>query len=167
MRAEVPGENVIRIKPHHVVDILTEYGAGREHWQPSEYGHALHVVAERVLRDGDVMLEMFSGADDICLPCIHNVDGLCDDEIDTSFRPQAPSSKREWNLLIDDRWYERLSLANHDRLTVVAFVRRLQSAVREDINGIYREVPSDGNAERLRKLTAGVAQYLQAFDSPG
>ena len=93
--------DVIRTKPHHFVDIITEYGAGREQWQPSAYGHAVHTVAHRVVRDHSVTLEMTSGADDICAPCVHNVDGLCDDTIDTSFRPEAPSSKREWNLIIE------------------------------------------------------------------
>jgi len=156
--------DVIRIKPHHLIDILTEYGAGCEQWQPSAYGHAVHIVAERILRDYDATLEMFSGADDICLPCIHNIDGLCDDNIDTSYRPQAPSSKREWNLLIDNRWYERLGLKDGDRLSAIEFVLRLRDTISENLNSIYCEVPADRNAERLSSLTAGVARYLEESD---
>ena len=152
--------DAIGIKPHHFVDIIAEYGAGRETWEPSAYGHAVHTVAERLLRERDVTVEMQSGADDICAPCIHNLDGLCDDTIETSFRPEAPSSKREWNLIIDGRWYARLDLKDGDRLTAKGFVRRLRDAIGEGINDIYRELPPEMTAERLGKLNSGAAKYL-------
>lgn len=152
--------DAVRTKPHHFVDIITEYGAGREQWQPSAYGHAVHTVAHRVVRDHSVTLEMTSGADDICAPCVHNVDGLCDDTIDTSFRPEAPSSKREWNLIIDNRWYGRLGLKDGDRLRAEEFVRRLRDALDDGITDIYREIPPEMTAERLGNLESGVAKYL-------
>ena len=95
---------MISIKPHHFVDIITAFGGGRTEFEPHPYAHALHSVAERILSDPGVRLRIELGADDICLPCRHNADGLCDDTIDTSFRPEAPRSKLEWNLLIDRRW---------------------------------------------------------------
>ncbi len=153
--------DVIRIKPHHFVDIITEYGAGREEWEPSAYGHAVHSVAARLVEDRDAMLEMESGADDICAPCIHNKDGLCDDTIDTSFRPEAPSSKREWNLAIDGRWYERLGLKDGDRLTAREFVRRVRDALGGGIADVYREIPPEMTAERRKNLQSGAERYLK------
>ena len=154
-------DEIIRIKPHHFIDILTACGAGRRTWQPMpEYGHAQHIVAQRLMHDRDVTLEMCSGADDICAPCVHNIDGCCDDRIDTSFRPEAPSSKRLWNLLIDNRWYERLHLADGDRLTARQFARRVQEGLHRELDDIYREIPTALNAERLSKLETGVARYL-------
>lgn len=150
----------LRIKPHHLVDILTQHGSGRDRWEPSPYGHAEHLVAQQVLNDPDIVVEMDSGADAICAPCIHNVDGLCDDTIDTSFRPAAPRSKREWNLLIDRRWYARLELADGDRLTARDFAARVKGVVEGGLTDIYREVPETMVAERVRKLTAGLASYL-------
>ena len=94
----------ILIKPHHFIDIITALGTGRMEFEPHPYGHAVHTVAARLIGDRDALLEMELGADDICSPCVHNVDGVCDDTIDTSFRPQAPSKKRDYNLLIDTRW---------------------------------------------------------------
>ena len=151
-------DEIIRIKPHHFVDIVTRFGEGGA-FQPHPYGHAVHTVAERVLADRDAMLEMELGADDICAPCVHNVDGLCDDEIDTSFRPQAPSLKREWNLRIDRRWCDRLGLQQGDRLTARAFCERLRDRA-GDITDIYREEPPDRTAERARKLAAGIDEFL-------
>lgn len=149
----------IRIKPHHFIDILRDFGRGTTAFEPHPYGHAVHVVAARVLRDRDAMLEMELGADDICEPCVHNVGGLCDDTIDTSFRPDAPSSKREYNLLIDRRWCERLGLAQGDRLTARDFCRRLRDRM-GDLTAIYRENPPDRVAARDRALRLGVVLFL-------
>jgi hypothetical protein len=150
--------DVIRIKPHHFVDILTAFGRGQEAFEPHPYGHAVHRVAERIRRGPQVLLEIELGADEICEPCRHNVDGLCQDSIDTSCRPAAPTSKREWNLRIDRRWCERLCLAPGDRLSAREFAERLQDCGK--ITDIYREIPADRTADRARNLAAGVQWFL-------
>jgi len=150
---------MIAIKPHHFVDIVTAFGDGRTEFEPHPYGHAMHIVAKEILGNRDIGLRIELGADDICLPCRHNVDGLCDDTIDTSFRPQVPKSKREYNLLIDQRWSERLGVQQDDQLTA----RELCSRIRDcagDISDIYREIPSARTAERKAKLQRGVARFL-------
>jgi len=150
---------MIRIKPHHFIDIVADIGRGQTAWQPHPYGHAVHSIASAILADPDVLLEMELGADDICAPCGRNVGGLCDDTIDTSFRPAAPKSKREWNLLLDRRWCERLGLAQGDRLTARQFCERLRHRL-GDITDIYREVPADRTAMRARDIVAGVTRFL-------
>ncbi len=150
---------MLSIKPHHFVDIVTAFGDGRETFEPHPYGHALHEVAAQILAVRDVLLRIEVGADSICLPCRHNVAGLCDDTIDTSFRPLAPRSKREWNLRIDARWCERLGVRQDDRLTARELCRRIRDSA-GDITAIYREIPPDRTAERHAKLTKGVARFL-------
>ena len=158
--------DTIRIKPHHFVDILVSLGTGQRSFKPHPYGHAVHTVSERILADPDVPLEMELGADDICRPCSHNIEGLCDDVIDTSFRPLAPSSKREWNLLLDRRWCERLGLAQGDRLTARRFAR-LASDRAGDITDIYREIPADRTQVRAANLRKGIEWVLSADEAPG
>jgi len=153
-------KDVILIKPHHFIDIITSFGAGKITFEPHPYGHAVHIVAERVLRDRDILLEMELGADDICKPCNHNIDGICDDTIDTSFRPNAPSLKRKWNLIIDQRWCMRLQLQQGDRLTARELCERLRDSS-GDITDIYREIPANLTAERTRKLKAGIKKFLE------
>ena len=153
-------KSLIRIKPHHFVDIITSFSADDLTFEPSPYGHAVHTVSERILKNRDILLEMELGADDICAPCIHNINGLCDDTIDTSFRPDAPSSKREWNLMIDKRWCERLNLQQGDRLTAREFCERLRDNT-GDITDIYREIPTERTAERASKLRAGIKRFLE------
>ena len=149
----------IRIKPHHFVDILCALGRGQTTFEPHPYGHDVHGVAARLLADRDTLVEIELGADDICRPCVHNVGGLCDDTIDTSFRPDAPSSKREYNLLLDERWCERLGLRQGQRLTA----RELGRLLREragDVAGLYRENPADRTAKRAEDLRAGIEEFL-------
>jgi hypothetical protein len=105
------------------------------------------------------MVQMEFGIDDICAPCVHNTDGVCDDEIDTSFRPDAPKLKREWNLRIDQRWSAALGLNEGDRLTARRFAELLRDGP-EDLTDIYREIPADMTAERAANLRKGVDAFL-------
>lgn len=148
----------IAIKPHHFVDILTSFGDGKRSFEPHSYGHAVHTISERILMDRDVLLEIELGADDICGPCVHNNGGLCVDTIDTSYRPAAPSSKREWNLLIDERWCERIAVQQGDRFIARDLAKRIQDRM-GDIADIYREVPVEMTEERARKLIEGLQFY--------
>jgi hypothetical protein len=151
--------DVIHIKPHHFVDILTYDGAGKTTFAPHPFGHAQHTVAAQLHANHDILVEIELGADDICAPCTHNRDGECDDVIDTSYRPQASSLKREWNLLIDLRWCKRLDLNQGDQLSARAFAQRLLERV-GDITGIYREMPVDSTAQRMSKLSRGISKFL-------
>jgi len=150
---------VIAIKPHHFVDIVTAFADGTMDFQPHPYGHALHQVAHEILENRDVRLRIELGADDICLPCKHNIDGRCDDTIDISFRPQAPPAKREYNLLIDQRWSARLQVRQGDVLTARELCTRLGGCC-ADIRDIYWETPAERTAARQRKLQQGVARFL-------
>jgi hypothetical protein len=87
--------DIISIRPLHFVDILCDYGAGTDRFEPHPYGHAVHTVANRMLDDKDVMLEITLAPDDVCTPCSHNIEGVCDNNIDRSFRPSAPPLMRD------------------------------------------------------------------------
>ena len=149
----------IRLKPHHLVDIVMALGAGQERFQPHPYGHAVHTVAHRVLGDSGTVMRIELGADDICQPCRHNIQGACDDRIDNSWCPRAPSSKRLWNLRLDRRWCRRLGLRRGDRLTVGEFFRLLRQRA-GDLADIYREIPTDRVAIRAENLRRGLDRLL-------
>jgi len=151
----------IHIKPHHFIDIIASFD-NKEIFLPHEYGHAQHIVANKIFTEKEIVLIMELGADDICKPCIHNVNGICDDTIDTSFRPLAPKSKNEWNLLIDNRWCKKLNIKQGDRLTPVEFCYLLKEKS-EDISDIYREFPMDRIMKKQEKIKKGVEYYLGLF----
>ena len=151
--------NKIIIKPHHFIDIITSLGAGELDFEPHPYGHAVHTVAEKIMCDSDVLLQFELGADDICKPCTYNKDGLCVDKIDTSYRPDAPPLKRDWNLLIDKRWCQRLNIQQGDELFAREFCVRIQASA-YDITDIYREIPTDRTKKRAQNLEHGIKKYL-------
>jgi len=151
--------DIIRIKPHHFVDIVSAFGRGQRAFAPHPYGHAVHAVAERLLRQPDVLLEIELGADTICQPCVHNIEGRCDDTIDTACRPTAPESKGEFNLLIDQRWCERLGLQQGDSLPARELCRRLRPCV-DGLASIYRENQAAHTAARAQALQAGIEAFL-------
>ena len=154
-------KTAISIKPHHFIDIITSIGAGQTKFEPHPYGHAVHTIAEAILGDPDTALRMELGADDICAPCKHNLDGICDDTIDTSFRPLAPKSKREWNLLIDGRWCERLNITEGDTLSAREFCALVKDLV-GDLTDIYREIPAERTRAREADLQRGIELFLGA-----
>jgi hypothetical protein len=153
-------QSTISIKPHHFVDVITSFGTGERVFEPHPYGHAVHTVSEKIDSDREVYLKIELGIDDICRPCIHNVDGCCDDTIDTSFRPLAPSSKNDWNLLIDQRWCKRLGIKQGDRLKARELCERIRDR-KGDITDIYRENPIEKTAERSAKLIRGLEYYFK------
>ena len=151
---------MITIKPHHFVDIITSFGAGQRKFKAHPYGHAVHAVSEQILKDREIDLKMELGIDDICKPCMHNVGGVCNDKIDTSYRPSAPSSKNDWNLLIDRRWCQRLGIEQGTQCKARQMCERIRAKM-GDITDIYREIPAHMTEQRSANLVKGLEYYLK------
>lgn len=152
-------QTIIAIKPHHFVDIITDFWDGCTDFQPHPYGHAVHSVSKNIIENRNIDLRIELGADDICKPCSHNIAGLCDDTIDISFRPAAPKSKREYNLIIDQRWCEQLGIQQNDQMTAKDLCSRIRDRA-GDISDIYRETPRDRTEKRQAKLQKGIIKFL-------
>jgi len=140
----------MRLRPHHLLDIITQYGSGAP-FGPSPYGHAVHTVAEAVLADPSSTIELVVDADDICAPCKHLVDGRCDDVLG---QLDPPSSKQDYNDDLDRRVLAHLGIA---RGAVMTFGRYVQ-AVADRLEGIEQVCahPGEDPARRLADLTAGL-----------
>jgi hypothetical protein len=86
----------MRARPHHLLDIIAQYGASQP-FVPSPYGHAVHTVAAALIADPEVQIEFGLGADDICAPCQHLVNGRCDDVVGSVDPPVSKhDSTRPW-----------------------------------------------------------------------
>ena len=59
---------MIRIKPHHFVDIITSFSDANLTFEPSPYGHDVHTVSKLVLQDRDVLLEMELDGSSVVFP---------------------------------------------------------------------------------------------------
>ncbi len=140
----------MRTRPHHLIDIVTQYGAG-EPFKPSDYGHAVHTVAARLIAEPETVVELGVGADEICVPCRHLVDGRCRDVI-RSIEP--PVSKHDYNDALDLRLLAFLGISEGDAMTFTRYLALL----REHLSGLAELCAWPGEApdERHRKLTTGL-----------
>ena len=146
---------VIHIKPHHFLDIITRFGAGQG-FEPHPYGHAQHIVAARILRDPQITLELTLGCDDICAPCRHQQGGKC---LDSTATTGQTLSKEAYNRALDERWLARLGLRAGERLTAAEFCRLARERL-GDIYTLYPDAPREGTALRRERLLRGAALYL-------
>ena len=55
----------LKLKPHHIIDIITDYGNNEQN-RPHLYGHSERLVAPKLLSDLDLKIRLVLEADDIC-----------------------------------------------------------------------------------------------------
>lgn len=151
----------IRIKPHHFIDIITSFSADRIILEPHDYGHNVHSISKTILENRDTLLEIDLSTDEICKPCIHNIDGICDDILDISNRPKVPQLKREWNLILDKRWCKRLKIDQGEIISALDFCKRLEVSS-NNLLEIYHENNRENTIEREIKLKKGLKKYLES-----
>ena len=160
-------QDMIYIRPLHFVDIIRDIGTGRTIFEPDPSGSAVHIVAEKLLNNRDILLEITLDPDDICKPCKHNVTGVCDQAIDRTHRPTAPPLMRDWDLLINQRWCERLEIKQGDRFKARELCERLRDRS-GDIRDIYREIIDNSAvpdwlspSRRAINLEKGIKKFLE------
>ena len=145
------------IKPHHLLDIIRDFGAGRKH-EPHPYGHHVHRLAGIIRNNPETVFVLTAEADSICEPCCNLVENRC---MDTTTSPGKKVSKESWNLLIDSRIFERLALEEGTAITALDFCR-LASERLGDLYTLYAEVDPGKTAVRKKNLKRGLEQYLKA-----
>lgn len=135
----------LELRPHHLLDIICDYGH-RIQYQPHEYGHALHLVAEQVLERLDQEIIFVIAADAICRPCRHlRSDGSCDDVL---HQLAEPISKQSYNDELDRRLWSYLGLDKGNRMTVRQFLRR----VHQHLPGIEMICAHPGEERGYRRV---------------
>ena len=137
------------------MDIICQYGAGTP-FRPHPYGHAVHLVAAEVIANPEVLVEFVVGADDICAPCIHLVDGRCDDMI-TLCDPPIP---KQQSVDKADRWLLAfLGIREGQVMTFREYLAILRSNL-EGFKAVYTHPDSvaigEDPARRLSRLALGL-----------
>lgn len=146
---------MLRIKPHHFLDILRDYGAGRS-WKPHPYGHAVHTVARSLLDNREQMVVLVLGVDDVCDPCRKNENGTC---MDWTESPGYRIRKEDWNRRIDRRILGLFGLGEGTAISALDFARLALRHI-DDVSTVWREVPAEQTQERVRNLSRGLSAYL-------
>ena len=149
---DLQSEDVVLARPHHLIDIICQHGAGMQ-FRPHPYGHAQHAVAGKVIGDQTTMVQFVVGADDICSPCKHLVEGRCDDVLGQC---DPPRSKQEYNDDLDVRLLEHLGIAEGEAMTFRRYLQR----IRDRLAGLAEVCshPGEDAGERLTNLKAGLSE---------
>jgi len=143
--------NIMKLRPHHVLDIVSSYGHDEE-FKPHEYGHAVHTVALSIVADIDQEVEFIVGADEICKPCKHlDPDGQCDDMLR---QMDPPKSKQEYNDDLDNGLFGYLGLSIDSVMTM----REYLEIVNTRVPGIEQVCthPKEDPGLRLKGLEQGL-----------
>lgn len=143
----------MKLRPHHLIDIISEYGHGVE-FTPHPYGHALHIVATQVLDDLSLEIEFVLAADEICYPCRHlQPNGICDDILS---QLDEPMSKQVYNDELDGKLFPYLNIEPGTRLTLRQFLER----VNQHLPGIEQLCthPGEQEEDRRRGLRDGLSR---------
>ena len=82
------------------------------------------------------------------------------DKIDTSFRPTAPESKQEWNLVIDKRWCKRLDIKGGNCFAAINLCKIIQNGM-GNITNIYKDIPASRTRDKQACLVKGLDFYLK------
>lgn len=147
----------IKIKPHHLLDIIKLYGAGVEVFQPDTiYKHNFYRVGNLVLKDPSTLVQLALGCDDVCNPCVFNNNGTCRDVV-----AGTNIMKEDYNRQIDSRLLSFLKFNVGDIMTVQSYC----AAVHESFDAIkLREVWSDESdmqfQKRIENLQKGLTKYI-------
>jgi hypothetical protein len=142
---------MLRLRPHHILDIVRNIGHERK-IEPHPFGHDLHVITNKILGDIDQPLVLVVGADDICIPCTKlNADSICVDVL-----PQCDDkpSKQKYNDSLDQKVLVYLDLGEGAQLTV----REYLMCVNSKLNGIEKICthPKEDERYRLEGLFVGL-----------
>lgn len=142
----------MRARPHHLIDIIVQYGAGQP-FAPSDYGHAVHTVAAQVIAHPETAISFGVGADDICAPCKHLVAGRCDDVLG---QLDPPLSKHDYNDALDEKLLAFLGLAEGQVLSFGEYL----AVLRAHLAGLAELCahPGENAAEKSVRLEHGLAK---------
>lgn len=113
---------MLKLKPHHIVDIIRDYGQGLP-FNPHPYGHHYHLLANQIIADVNREVQLVVSWDDICAPCRHlNKQGLCDDIL-----PNHPysNSKQEYNSYLDTELMKFLLLQPGETISIAVYLKKI------------------------------------------
>ncbi len=153
-----PARRSVAMRPHHFVDILRQLGAGRE-FAPSPYGHAVHSVAGALLDRPDTLLLLVNRCDDVCAPCIHNKNGVCDD-----YLSDRRMSKHDFNTALDARLFAHLKLEEAVSLSAMDFAGVLRDRL-ADPTAVWTDVSGEEARMRLSMMLRGIEKFLSVRDT--
>lgn len=133
----------IKIKPHHLLDILKLHGKGIEEFvKDIEFGHDFYKVANEIINLEVSEVIFTRDCDDICEPCKYRRDNECSDYV--SFLDNY--SKDKLNKEIDDKLFKLLGLKEKESYKIEGIFKLLMKNLSYSL---FEEVWEHANEDEL------------------
>ena len=148
----------INIKPHHLLDIFKLYGRGVYPFVPDvNFKHDFYRIGNGII-DKDVEFITFTAkSDDICIPCIYCIDGVCVDSLTHS----EFKTKNDYNYAIDKNILSNFLLAENSRYEIISLLSNINNTISlELINKVWVWSDENDNKQRFANTVAGIRKFL-------
>ena len=151
-------DKVIKLRPHHLIDIFKHIGNGRDLSKPHPYGHAQHFIVREILDNPELKVKFVCENDDICKPCRYlNTNNLCCDVL-SQLTP--PISKQLYNDKLDKSLFKMFRIRPGHKVIVRKFLEIILSQISDIVPlvthpGQDEKYTLDGlsNAAEVLKIT--------------
>ena len=142
---------MLKLRPHHILDIVRNIGHGIEP-VPHAYGHLVHEITRQLMSDPEQYCQLVIANDDICGPCIHlDSDRKCGDVLR---QLENPVSKQGYNDQLDHSLLQHLGIRPDSEMRVADFLEKV-ARVLDEVAGICTH-PKEDREYRLRGLRQGL-----------
>lgn len=119
---------MIRLRPHHLIDIIRNIGHERP-VEPHPFGHAQHLITRMLLDGSNHEIMLVGYADDLCAPCQHlNDAGLCEHSLP---QLEVSVSKQKYNDALDNRLFHFFDMESGSVISLGSFLVMIQSRFEE------------------------------------
>lgn len=148
---------MIKIKPHHFVDMIKLYGTGLEFFIPDEsYGHNFYGVGNEILKNPNIKMQFTMDCDDVCMTCKFRNNNICADTV-TNLGEYI--SKDSYNKMIDGLLVSYLDLDITKTYTAKEYCELLYNR-KEVIFDIWTLEPPENTKKRYNLFCEGCRRYL-------
>jgi hypothetical protein len=114
--SKTKGHEVIKIRPHHLLDIIRDYGNKAEVYE-HRWGASLPSVTQKILADINQTIEFVMGVDAICETCTQLRNEICQAEINKNLL------MRDYNDRIDRALFDALDIESGSQIRVRDFLK--------------------------------------------
>lgn len=147
---------MIKIKPHHFIDIIKLHGVGLEQFVPDlKMGHDFYKIGNEILQSPDIEIQLTLSADDICQPCIKHQNGKCID-------PLTHISKEDYNLRLDQRIIKAFQLSLNQTYTALELCMTYYYQM-DKFEACYLEEEADKLSFRRTYFSLGAKKYIEKY----
>lgn len=137
----------MKLRPHHIIDIIVNHGKSRE-FRKTAVGHSQYIIAPKLLSNLDLKIKLVLEADDICTGCKYLLpDGKCVNTL-------GQISMQSYNDVLDWLLFDYLSIEVNSVMTS----RKFLEVVNEKVPGIEKVCthPEANREKRLNGIIDGL-----------